>query len=71
MIAENVDFFLEDLEDLADRCHIKEEIDGCLEHVLQGILNDTGTHVPLVSLDNQVAQVAEEDLESSVVGCHF
>jgi len=71
MIAENVYFLLEDLEDLADRCHIKEQIDRCHEHVCQGILNHAGTHVPLVSFDNIVAQVVEEDLESGVVGGHL
>lgn len=55
MVAENVDFFLEDLEDLSDRSDIKEKVDWSHQDMAERIIYDAVAHMTLMLLDKIVA----------------
>ena len=68
VIAEDIDLFLEDFEDLAKRCHVEEEIDRSVENLAQRSLYDLAAKVPLLLFENELAELLQGDHKEHVEG---
>ena len=60
MVAEDVDLVLEDSQDLADGCDIKEGVDWCKEYSLEGGLENVGSEMSVMSLYKVVSYLGKE-----------
>lgn len=71
-VFKDVNVTIENLQDLADRCHIKEEIYGCIQDSLESLAANLLTDFMVATVNNVVLDHVEENsADSHQVKCSY
>ena len=65
MVAEDVDFALEDVQNLSNWCNIEEKIHGSEKYFSEGRANDFSSHLFLKTLLGHAMNLVKKNLKKS------